>query len=93
MSDTWYLVPTAGSGGARDPRHPKYSDRFDGYSSYLVEQHDRFIVRFFGDSSAHDQTQSEGDVESATPEEAAQRLNDALGTDYSPETWEAKLFA
>lgn len=93
MSETWYLVPSSGSGDARDPRRPKYADRFEGYSSYFVEQRNVFLVRYFGDSSAHDQTQSESDVTSATRTEAATRLNDAFGFDYSAEKWEQKLFA
>lgn len=93
MSETWYLVPSIGTGDARNPRHPKYADRFDGYSSYFVDRRGEFIVRFYGESSAHEQTRSESDVESATREEAANRLNDALDVEYTPEQWESKLFA
>lgn len=92
MSEQWYFVPRVGTGTARDPHRPKYTDRFDGYSSYFVEQANRFVVRFFGENAAHDQTQGEDDVESATPKQAADRLNEAFDTNYSPVEWENKLF-
>lgn len=92
MSNNWYLVPSTGSNTALDPRRPKYADRFEGYSSYFVEQTGQFIARFFGQDSAHDKTQNEADVVSAPPQEAARRLNDATESDYTVEQWENKLF-
>lgn len=92
MSDSWYLVPSAGSNTALDPRHPKYADRFDGHSSYFLDQANQFVVRFFGPSDAHESTRAEVDVVSLPAQEAVSQLNDVLGVEYTIEQWEAKLF-
>lgn len=93
MQDSWYLVPTSGTGTLTDPRQPKYADRFDSYSSYHLDQQDEFIVRFYGETTAHTQTQNEDDVSTKSLDEVTTRLNDALGVEYTPAQWENKLFA
>lgn len=93
MQDSWYLVPVSGAGTLTDPRQPKYADRFDSYSSYPLDQQDEFIVRFYGETTAHTQTQNESDVSTKSLDWVTDRLNDAFGVEYTPAQWENKLFA
>lgn len=91
MPDNWYMVPSIGSNTAKDPRRPKYADRFEGFSGAVSEKNGRFIVRFFGEKGAHDKTENESDAVSI-PQKAASRLNNKTGKDHSIEYWETKHF-
>lgn len=98
MKDSWYIVDAVGDGSMDNPYRPKYADQFESYSCYQLGKSSKFLVRFYGQATSHNDIAAKQDKTNVSKKDVAKRLNKAFSGNHGPdnlnaEGWQNQFFA
>lgn len=81
MANQWFNAPAVADSDG--DYWPKYRDRVDGFSAFVVANSPRYFVRFYADQSVLDGIAAEADADAVSESSVVNALENDRG-----ETWD-----